>query len=159
MLTEYTSYNAVRAVLGVSSDEIDDGVLELPMYEVLLSEDVLELQTNMLADYTTAKLLVTPESKRFVRLFQTYASYQVAYTLLGSVPLFAPKDINDSKTAISRVADPFKNLEASIGNTLGYIRGRLLSAYLAYSPTTSVQVAVPRRLLSSVGGYDPVVNA
>jgi hypothetical protein len=40
MLTEYTTYEDVRAALGVSSEEIDDATLGLDTFLTLLEEDL-----------------------------------------------------------------------------------------------------------------------
>lgn len=161
MITEYSSYGAIRAVLGVSSNEVEDTVIDLPMYEVLLQEDLLQLGATMAADYATAKGIATPPAAtaRFVRVLQTYASYQVASTLLGSVSMFAPKDITDGKASLARVADPFKSLKDNVAQSLAYIRGRLLAAYADYSPANAAPVAVTRSWVGSIGlATDPVAG-
>lgn len=163
MITDYTSYDAVRAVLGVSNEEIDDDVINLPLYETLLSEDLLDLSATIQADFATVRDIAvgtqTAIEKRFVRVLQTYASYQVASTLLGSVALFAPKDVTDGKAATARVADPFKTLKEDVLASLVYIRTRLLTAYDAYSPSYSAPATVTRTFIVSTGlAIDPVTN-
>ena len=163
MIVDYTSYDAVRAVLGVSSEEIDDDVINLPLYEVMLSEDLLDLSGSIQTDFITVRDIPvgtqTDIEKRFVRVMQTYASYQVASTLLGSVALFAPKDITDSKASVTRVNDPFKTLKEDVLASLVYIRTRLLTAYDAYSPTYAAPTAVTRTFITSTGlAIDPVTN-
>lgn len=161
MITEYASYDSVRAVLGVSPEEVEDATLDLPLYEVLLKEDLLDLSSTIDADYNTAKELASPTAieTRFVQVMQTYASYQIAYTLLGAAPMFAPKDIKDGKAGVVRVSDPFKGLETSIVQAMSYIRTRLLAAYETYSPTNVAPVTVTRRLLAGVTlGTDPVTG-
>lgn len=161
MITQYTSYGAVRAVLGVSANELADSVLDLSLYEVLLTEDLAVLGATMEADYAAAKALTpaTALSTRFVRVLQAYASYQVAGSLLGSAAMFAPKDITDGKATVARVADPFKSLEASVMQGLAYIRGRLLIAYGEYSPANPVSSAAARTYVSAIGlAIDPVAG-
>lgn len=163
MITDYTSYDAVRAVLGVSSEEIEDSVINLPMYETLLAEDLLDLSSSIQADFITTRDIAaatqTAIEKRFVKIMQTYASYQVASTLLGSVAMFAPKDVTDGKASMARVSDPFKTLKADVMASLVYIRTRLLTAYEAYSGSYTVPVAVSRVFISSTGlSIDPVTN-
>lgn len=161
MITEYSSYGAVRAVLGVSPREIEDTVIDLPMYEVLLLEDFLDMSSTMAADYATAKNAVSPTAieTRFVRILQTYASYQVASTLLGSVSMFAPKDITDGKASLARVADPYAALKENVAQSLGYVRQRLLAAYEAYSPANVAPAAVRRSWVVGVGlANDPVAG-
>lgn len=161
MITQYTPYGAVRAVLGVSANELADNVLDLTLYEVMLTEDLDLLGASMISDYGVAKALATPTaiSTRFVRVLQAYASYQVAYSLLGSATMFAPKDITDGKATMARVADPFKNLETNVARGLAYVRGRLLAAYGAYNPANPAPAAVVRTYVSAVGlALDPVAG-
>lgn len=161
MLTDYTSYAAVRAVLGVSSDEIEDTVIALPMYEIMLVEDLLDLNPSMNDDYSVVRVIAskTAIEARFAQIVQTYASYQVAYTLLGAAPMFAPKDIKDGKAGVARVADPFQPLQASIAQALSYIRIKLLSSYEAYAPAELAPQAISRDFLTSTGlSLDPVTG-
>lgn len=160
-ITDYTTCTAIRAVLGVSEDEIDNSVILLPIYEVMLQEDLLDMSATLQTDYMAASVLVNPTAVdlRFIRIFQTYAAYQVAYTLLGSAQMFAPLDIKDGKAGVIRVADPFKPLEEMIIKSLSYIRIRLLAAYQAYNPAVLAPNAISRVMLTgAVLGVDPVTG-
>jgi hypothetical protein len=160
MIIDYASYDSIRAVLGVSQDEIEDSTIDLPLYEVLLSEDLRGMYSTLEADYHTVRAVATPSAAetRFVKILQTYAAYQVAYTLLGSVIMFAPKNISDGKASVERVDKPFAVLDANVSRTLSYVRDRLLDAYQAYNPIKVAPATVTRSMIVSTSLSDPVTG-
>lgn len=160
-LTDFTTYNEVRATLGVSEPEITDAVLALPMYEVLLTEDLREMNEDLEADYMVADALISPtaDQARFVYLVQTYSAHKVGLVLIGSIPMFAPRMIKDSSSEFDRMADPYQNMRQSIADTLTYLRSRVLDAYATLTPAAPAPAAITRVLVAGVGlGVDPITG-
>ena len=151
-ITTYTTTNSVRAVLGVSEPEIPDTVLVDPIYEVVLKEHLRGLSTTIRAAFITlvADLTPTDDEARFVELMQTYAAYQVASQLLGSLPLFAPKLIEDASSKADRITDPFAALRESLAASLAWLRGVLLAAYETLEPDEPAPSSVARVLVVNV---------
>ncbi len=160
-ITTYTTTNSVRAVLGVSEPEIPDTVLVDPIYEVVLKEHLRGLSTTIRAAFlaAVADLSPTADETRFVELMQTYAAYQVASQLLGSLPLFAPKLIEDASSKMDRITDPFASLRESLAASLAWLRGVLLEAYEVLVPAEPAPSAVARTLVVNVPlGTNPITG-
>lgn len=161
-LTDFTTYAEVRAVLGVSEPEITDTVLALPMYEVLLTEDLRELNEDLEADFLAADALPSPtaDQARFVYLVETYCGHKIGSLLIGSLPMFAPRVITDSSSGFERMADPYQNMRQAITDTLAYLRVRVLEAYATLTPAAPAPIPTVRVLVANVGlGTDPVTGA
>lgn len=144
-LSSYTSFDDIRAALGVSEDEIEDGTLLLPLYENKLLSEFEDISPSLAEDF-----LLLPSSGRtaiqdkFARNVQMFATYAVAKHLTISLPLFSPKDISDSKALQSRYASsPYKDTIAGIFEEYGSLKSRLDSVYSVIKSTT-VTVFRPR---------------
>ena len=46
-ITDYAAYDEIRAVLGVSDEELEDATLALPMYEKLLNMELLDISEDL----------------------------------------------------------------------------------------------------------------
>lgn len=161
MLTDYTTPASVRSVLGVSMPEIKDEVVQNPIYETLLEENLYSLHPQMAADYLLAKAAEpkTNLQERFVNVMQTYSAYQVASQMLGSVAMFAPKVIEDSRTKIERFTDAYKALKAEVLATLSYLEGKLLDIYALVNPDAPAPAKIARILVVSAPlGLDPITG-
>ncbi len=142
-LTDFTEYDEVRAILGVSAREIEDKVLALKIYErelqFLLAEIAPTLETTYLA-LANASTRTTPEQK-FVDIVQVFSAYAVSKSLLTSLPLFAPRRIQDGRAEQERVQDPFPTLRDDISMAysamLERLNGALGSVGLVPANTTS----------------------
>lgn len=160
-LTDYTACDSVRAVLGVSEEEVPDTVLASPIYATLLSETLLELSAALATTYITTKDKVTrtADEQRFVDLTQTFSAYSVASKMLGSLPMFAPMTIKDSKAMVTRIQDPFAALKEDVAGTYTYIKDKLLAAFAVVSPANPAPNITTRTLVVATGlGLDPVTN-
>lgn len=112
-LTDYTTYNDIRAVLGVSDEELEDTTLALEVYSVNLSKEMRGVHAQTVTQYTTISGKVvgdrTAAEQQFYEQCRLFAVYAVAKQCLSSLPLFSPKDISDNKAAMSRFSDsPFR---------------------------------------------------
>lgn len=161
MTTNLCSTSSVRAVLGVSEAELRDDVLLQPIYVTRLKEHLFGLNESMIDDFGVAAVASpqTREQTRFVDLLQTYAAYRMAHHLLGAVAMFAPKTIQDSKTQVERVDDPFSRLKQDILDSLPYLKVQLLTAYSKINTSVSAPTAPSRiRVLVSTPSNNPVTG-
>lgn len=158
-ITSYTTAASIRAVLGISEPEIPDATIALAIYEVMLKEDLREMNVSLRADFLALTPPLSDDETRFSELMQTYCAYQVASQLMGALPLFAPKKIEDASTKLERYEDPFENLRTSILASLSYLRGVLLAAYEVVEPGEVAPAATVRVLVVNVGlGVDPITG-
>lgn len=161
MAVNLCSTSSVRAVLGVSEAELRDTVLLQPIYLARLKEHLLGLHVSMINDFATSAA-ASPQSgdqERFTDLLQTYAAYQMAHQLIGAMPMFAPQTIKDSRSEMTRVADPYARLRQDVLDSLPYLKTRLLTAYNKINPASPVPTATQRiRVLVSTPAVNPVTG-
>jgi hypothetical protein len=153
-ITTYCSCAQVRAILGVSIEEVSDAIIELPLYSLTLSEELYDIGPSFETNYAIVKALPSPTiaQARFLLLADAYASYKVAFSLLGALPMFAPKDQGDNKTTMARVADPFKNLKENIVQATNYMKSRLVNSYSSlYATDTEAYSIVKQINIGAVG--------
>lgn len=159
MLTTYTSYAEIRAVLGISSKDLDDATLALPIYERNLSLEFSEVDTALKASYVA--IAAVAESARstaqqtFFEVVQVYSAYSISRQLLTSLPYFALQRITDGRAEGEREGDAFKDTKDSINATFSILAVRLRTYYTALGNSlTARQTAV---YASAVGiAFDPV---
>ncbi len=159
-LLDFTSYEEIRAALGVSVDEILDETLALKIYLVRLQEELRTVNLSIATDFLALTEPLTTDEERFSNLMETYSSYFVASTLLGALPLFAPKTIKDQHAVADRVTDPFEGLRDDVMSTLKYLKAALIDAYAVLNPAQSAATAPTRVLVLNSGlALDPVTGA
>jgi hypothetical protein len=134
-LLDLTSYDEVRAVLGVSDEELSDTTLALPIYLQKLQMDLESVHPDLEDLYASTAAL--PESirtfqqQKLFNVVQVYAAHASARTLLTSAALFAPKNITDGRAGVERFQDPFALLRDDIDNALIALRVRLKNLLVA----------------------------
>lgn len=163
MATSIATTSSIRAVLGVSERELRDDVLLNPIYRVRLNEALLALHPSLFDDYVTAEAVPevsrTSAQQRLVDLTQTYSAYQIASQCLGSVAMFAPIVIKDSRSELNRQDDPFAALRLDVVAVLAILKTQLLTAYNAINPGSPVPSATARiRALIAPLGVNPVTG-
>lgn len=129
-LTDYTTYDEIRAVLGVSEDELEDRDLALNLRSLELDMDLESVHPNLVTVYELYKAGPTTQpQRRLVRAVPVFAAYSVARRLLMALPMFAPKTITDGRASQDRTADPYKHLRADLElayeQVVGIITGAL----------------------------------
>lgn len=146
-LTDFTTYNDIRAALGVTDEEIGDDVLSLSLYEQNLIAELEDISLDIISDYKDAKSdsARDEDTERFYQTTRLYSTYRVALHLTSSLPLFSPKDIADGKATMSRYADsPYKMVIEQVKQLADRYRKRLTNVYESYSagttPTTTARV-------------------
>ena len=160
-ITSYTSYDDIRAALGVSSDEIDDATLSLQVYEFNLIAELEDISLDLPGDYATVAAANNrdEDSERLYQSVQMFSTYAVALQLTSSLPLFSPKDITDGKAGFSRYSDsPYKEVVKDVKRMYERFKGRVTSVYADFN-SSDAPIAVPRVLMVAVSpASDPVTG-
>jgi hypothetical protein len=159
-LTDFTTYDEIRAVLGVSDEELEDATLALPIYSQQLGFILADISTTLEDTYNSIKVLPTPTAaqSKLLNVTQVFSAYAIAKILLTSATLFAPRKIGDGRAEVERVSDPFAELRDDV--TAGYLsmKQRLEAALAAIGTATTAAVS---RTYSSASGLpvDSVTGA
>lgn len=163
-LIDYTSFDDVRAALGVSEDELEDTTLSLDLYEFGLNEDLDDISTSLRSSFATVSQKAESERSvneiRFFESVKMFATYSVARHLTVSLPLFSPKEITDGKAAAVRYAqDPYKKVIENIEARFERGRNRVAEALAALN-STSTSSRVPRIFFAkATPATDPVTGS
>lgn len=155
-ITAYTTYDDVRAVLGVSSKDLADATLALHWYSDALDEALDEVSPNLAQAFADASAATTPsaEQVRLIRSVRTFAATVVAKTATTAVRMFAPQHITDGKAAMSRFTDPIKELVKDIDAKYLDAREKVVAALAGTTPA----VTVARQWFSAVSPADDPVT-
>lgn len=159
---DFTTPEQVRALLGVSSDELDDDTVNLEVYAIGLDEEIRDVNVALPASYVEINEIDdesrTDAQRRLWRLTRQFATYALAKSVGGSLSMFGPKSVSDGKASISRFAgDPYKATLATVSSEYDVSRTRLVAAYADYS--SSGVADTPRSyFLASAPISDPVTG-
>lgn len=143
MLTDYTTYDDVRAALGVSDDDLPDAVLSLPLYSAVLTQEFEDIDLDVEATYLETEALVSPTAQdvRFLKACELFATYAVAKQLTAALPLFAAKQVTDGKAQISRFDNPYKDVVTQVIAQYEKARARLVAAFTDVTAGTATIIA------------------
>lgn len=157
-LTTYTTYNEVRAVLGVSMTELPDTILSQPIYSTLLDLALEDVNVNIPAHFATVSALPTPSSaqNRFLDLVKLYAPYSTAKELLVSLPLFSVQSLTDGRAEFTRQNDVFEDVRDGVESALLSLRARLSASYAGLTVTSATIRPTLVMTVASALGFDPV---
>ena len=135
ILQNYATADEIRAVLGVSPEELEDTTLALPIYVRQLQFDLTEVGGGVEAAYlaVAAKSLSSRSitEQKLYDVTAVYSSYVISRLLLTSLGIFAPKQITDGKASQTRTEDPYKYVREGVEASYATLRSRLLAAYAA----------------------------
>lgn len=160
MLSVWTSASEVRAALGVESDELTDETLALPIYEQALLAELEDVHDDIPEDFETlrATTVLTSAQQRFVSAVHVFATYSVASHLTVSLPLFAPRSVEDGKSRIERFTDPYRKTIEGVSAQRERWRDRLRAAH--ESLTQSAAETTARTLFSAAAAAtDPITGS
>jgi hypothetical protein len=147
-VTDYTSFDEVRAALGVSDEEVGDSTLSLPMYgnhlegemqaladELQLAEDIPD---TVSAIGSIAPAARTKAQKRVLSNVSLFATYAVARHLGTALAMMAPKTITDGKAGFTRFSDgPYKSVLLQVEGQYERARTALASALSTLNSTVA----------------------
>ncbi len=162
MLSDYTDYQEVRAVLGLTTTELPDSILSLPMYETLLVLRLEDLNTDLPTTY--AEVLALPSESRsatqarFFDLTRLFSAYATAKELLTSLPMLGVQRLTDGRAEFTRQNEQWQDIVDGVDATYSALRQRLTAAYNALVPSAEVLSAVVGITTSAVGMTDPVTG-
>lgn len=158
-IADYTSSDDIRAVLGVSLDELSDATLLLDIYWNLLLTDLESIDDDLPVTFTTISQLPLPTTaqQRFLRAAQMFATFSVAKQLTASLPLFAPRQKTDSKAGVERFADPYKETIKKVGEQYETARSQLVESLAAIGTTVTTAAAKVSLLVVSPSS-DPITG-
>lgn len=159
-LIDYTSYNDVRAALGVSVDEIDDATLSLDLYEFNLVSELEGISLTLIPDFLglppTGR---TAEQTRFYQSTKLFATYATAKLGTIALPMFSPKEQTDGKAGLVRFAqDPYKATIARVLQQYEAFKSKLEVAYAAVTPAAGAVVSTRPYFSVVTPAYDPVLG-
>lgn len=161
-LIDYTSYDEVRAVLGVTDTELEDQTLALDVYSFNLSAELRDVHPLLPSKFSEVKAKTentrTEVEQHFFESTKMFSAYVVAKQLTSSLPMFGPKDIGDSKALVSRFSDsPYKETIKKICSQFDLNRTRLQTAYSALG-SASVSTPTQTLFVASSPSTDRVVG-
>ncbi len=156
ILLNYTSYDEIRAVLGVSDEEIEDVTLALPIYAQKLGFELEDISATLETTYETARTAPTPTTAqtKLLNSVQVFSAYALAKHLLGSASLFAPRRIGDGRAETERVTDPFETLRDDVESAYLSLKQRVSAALVGLGEQVG---AATSRVYSASAGL-PVDN-
>lgn len=113
LLTDYTTYGDVRAVLGVTEDDLEDTTLSLDVYVFGLEQELDDMVPSPIVKYAAITAVDasqrTEAQARFYRAMRVFCTYATAKLLLTSLPMFGAKEHSDGKASSSRFSlDPYR---------------------------------------------------
>lgn len=143
-LTDFTSYDSIRAVIGVSNEELEDSTLALDLYSDYLLAELEEISSDLADDYLDILAIdeadrTSPQSK-FFKTTQLFSAYAVAKQLGTSLPLMALQGQTDSKATGDRFTDnPYQETMKRIEAEYSRFKAKLSDAYgsLTSAPATT----------------------
>ena len=164
LITDYTTYDEVRAALGVSATELPDTVLSQPQYALMLSISFDDVNEGITTLYPTiSALLVGSRSAAQQRLYdyaRLYATYAIARDLLTSLPLFSVSRLSDGRAEFTRQTDIFEDVRQAVQGVFNKLRLKVSAAYVALTPGAVAYSQLSFEFTSSTGiATDPVTNA
>lgn len=155
-LSDYTTPADVRAVLGVSDNELEDSIMELDVYSFNLNSELRGVHSTFMTKHAEVKAVEeatrTDSQKEFMEATLLFSTYAVAKQLTSSLPMFAPKDIADSKALAGRFSDsPYRDTAKKVCEGYDLNRGRLQAALTVLGTGAG---SVPKRTLFAVSSPD-----
>ena len=157
-LTDFTTYDKVRAALGVSEEEIPDSVLALDSYEDDFLLQAYAIDFTLIDTYNTLKVLVSPTfaQQNFLICFRLFATYTVAFNLCPALPSFSPRLLSDGEASYSRHDQSYKDIEIGVGKLWNQYKSALIEANGAITTPAAETPFSP--LVISAPSYDPVTG-
>lgn len=154
-LTEYTDTDAVRAVVGVTDNEVPDLMLTQQGLTLSLTLDLGEWLPSHATIYAEGNAQSPTESQlQKWRYLQLYSQFYCATSLVEFMQLAVPQMIGDGKDEMRRFTNfDFDKLLAKFKAAVARYRTRLLEA-----SGTAADTAPPSLLGAAVPDYDPVAG-
>lgn len=147
-LADYTTNSAIRLLLGVADDELDDTMLAEQTVLDNLQIELADIDAGLDAAYQGIKdASDTAPKKDLCAKMRLFATSAVAVQFLPTLPLLAPRTITHDKDMTQRNLDAYKDTQARVRDAYDRYKLRLQQAYVAYqgqkvnTPTLRVMLA------------------
>jgi len=138
-LTDYVSFDSVRAALGVSEKEIPDEALNLDIYSLFVQSELDEISETLRSEFEgITSPGSTDDEKATYDSVRVFSAYAVAYKVSDSLPNASPKTIVEGKASLSRHADsPYKSVIIEVRKSYIYWK-KILENLIDDTDLTSV---------------------
>ncbi len=159
-LLNYTTYDDIRAALGVTDEELGDDVLGLQLYEDSLRFELDDVHPDLATLHTTLEStpVLTSAQERLMAACRGFSTYAVARSLTSTLPMFGPKSIEDGKARMERFADPYKATIEAVNKSYATWKARLEAAYGTLMSTSKPTVFMSYAV-SATPTYNPITGA
>jgi hypothetical protein len=155
-----TTADEVRAVLGVSDEELEDLTLDLKVFTDQLELELSDIDSTLpaLLDsiLATPVLSRTAAQTKVFTIANLFSAYAYGRILLTSLPLFSPKKVTDGRAEFERFADPFEAVRNGVNAGYVSIRARLQAALTLLSGYTPPAAITPIFTIAAPLAVDPV---
>lgn len=168
MLAPYTDNDTVRATVGVTDDELPDAVLDLDLYQMVLTLELDGIGTppndgTLSAAFATVDVKPaatrTALERRLHDAVLLFSPYPVVLHLETAIPLFAIKQATDGKAGMTRHSDsPFKDIFKTARDNFDRFKANLERAWAKYNSTTALAKSPPVLFAASRPSTDPVTG-
>ena len=152
-LTTYTTYDEVRAALGVSKTELPDTVVSLTQWDTLTVIGLEDVNLGIPAFYAIVSAIASnarsTAEQRFYDLTRLYACYNLAQTLLVSLPMFSVKRLTDGRAEFDRQSDIYADVRDGVRGMQSMLRLKLSASFVILSPGA---------ILFNSGNFDRTVS-
>lgn len=137
-LIDYTTLDDIRAVLGISEEEVSNADLSLESFAISLELKLSDISESLASAYSAVKAIpeasMTAKQLRFYKTVRLYAAYAVAENLLTSLPNFGFKVVTDGKAKTERF-DHWEDVKSGILATLNSLKIKVRIALAAIDGT------------------------
>jgi hypothetical protein len=149
----YSSISSVRAVLGLSSEELPSSNVEgLDLATLVELELDLIYPQHLIVHAAVEGGLASPEQARIFKVLKLFCGYQAAVFLLPQLQMLVVQSISDGDAENSRFSP--NDLE-----TMKYqIRGRLQHVKEILNPSIAIASGLVSVLIGVQPNFDPVTN-
>jgi hypothetical protein len=165
MLSDYTTYDSVRAVLGVSSRVFPDAVMATEIYELALRADLIQVgqgvseTADLDADYLALideSMSLATAAQNFYNAVRLFSAHSAAFKALAAMPELSPTFISDSKASLRKDKSAVTSIVT--GDYAKY-RRHLAVMYAAFLDVAAPASFQPNLMGLSIPDFDPVTGA
>lgn len=153
-MTEMTTADAVRAVMGISESELPDDLLLQEVFSRNTERALKKISSDLVTNWETLKVSTDPKDLGLVDIVRDYCTYKIAVHVGQSIDLIAARTLTDSKATFQRFEVDLTQLIENLKSELGLITKELQEELQLEVPTYA---SIPL-MGSGAPTYDPVTN-
>ena len=159
MLSNYTSYDSVRAVLGISSRIFPDTVMSTEIYDLALRFELTAISADLDAEYLDLiddSVSLVPAAQNFYNAVRLFSAHAVAFKALTALPELSPTFISDSKASLKK---DLMAVSKQVTYDFQKYRSALAVAYATYTGAVAPSTFQPSLMVVSSPDFDPITGA